>query len=160
VTRASRTVWILSTLVAIGCGRPFIPPPQVPDNLRVTNGHVVLEAHGEGVQIYACKAKADDPSKFEWTFVEPETDLMNDQGEKIGKHHGGLTFELQGRKSKCTMRVPTWELNDGSKVTGDVEQKADALFRGYWSEGDSYPTVNASLLMQQAPLPILCKSSA
>ena len=35
---------------------------------------------------------------------------MDDKGERIGKHYGG----------------PTWEANDGSKVVGEVQQRADA----------------------------------
>lgn len=102
-------------LIGIGIVVAFlrrpIPPPTVPDNLKVPDGQVVLlKALGKGVQIYTCKAKTDDPSKFEWTFKAPEADLFNHKGEKIGKHYGG----------------PTWEANDGSKVVGKVQARADA----------------------------------
>ena len=108
---------LLIILVLIGIGlvvaflRRPIPPPTVPDNLKVPDGQIVLlKALGKGVQIYTCKAKTDDPSKFEWAFKAPEADLFNHKGEKIGKHYGG----------------PTWEANDGSKVVGKVQARADA----------------------------------
>jgi hypothetical protein len=88
-----------------------ISPPAVPDRLKVPDGQVVLlKALGEGVQIYGCQATAADPNKFEWTFSAPEATLTNDKGETIGKHYAG----------------PTWEANDGSKVVGEVQQRADA----------------------------------
>ena len=88
-----------------------ISPPQVPYILRVPDGQaVLLKGLAKGVQIYVCKPKADDPSKFEWSFKAPEADLTNEQGEKIAKHYAG----------------PTWEASDGSKVIGEVQQKTDA----------------------------------
>lgn len=88
-----------------------ISPPAVPDRLKVPDGQVVLlRALGEGVQIYPCEATPADPSKFEWTFIAPEAVLMNDKGRKIGRRYAG----------------PTWEANDGSKVVGEVQQRADA----------------------------------
>jgi hypothetical protein len=80
-------------------------------NLKVPDGQrVLLEGFGKGVQIYDCTAQAGDPAKFVWTFKAPEANLTNEHGEKIAKHYAG----------------PTWEANDGSKVVGEVQQKADA----------------------------------
>src|SRR5467141_5298499 len=90
--------------------RESVPPPQVPNNIGVPDGQtVLLKALGKGVQIYNCKARADDPSKFEWSFKAPEADLTNEYGDKIGKHYAG----------------PTWEANDGSKVVGEVKARDD-----------------------------------
>lgn len=90
-------------------------PPSVPANLKPPDGQtLLLKARGSGVQIYVCKAKPDGPSSFEWIFKAPQADLAGKQGEIIGKHYGG----------------PTWEARDGSKVTGEVQQKADALRPG------------------------------
>jgi Protein of unknown function (DUF3455) len=111
----TNTLLIILVLIIIGIvvallRRPT-PPPTVPDNLKVPDGQLVLlKALGKGVQIYTCKAKSDDPSKFDWTFKAPEADLFNHKGEKIGKHYGG----------------PTWEANDGSKVVGEVKARANA----------------------------------
>jgi hypothetical protein len=100
---------------AVSCHRESVSPPNVPDNLKVPNGQeVLMKALGKGVQIYDCTQKADDPSKFEWSFRAPEADLTNERGEKIARHFAG----------------PTWEANDGSKVVGEFQQKADAPHPG------------------------------
>jgi hypothetical protein len=95
-------------LTLVSCKRESIPPPVVPENLKAPEGHVLLKALGKGVQIYTCKASMDDPSKFAWTFKAPEAELKNNEGETIGKHYAG----------------PTWEATDGSKVVGALKQQA------------------------------------
>src|SRR5712692_7662269 len=114
-TKVNHRSWLLvASLVSItfvmtvvGCKRKPISPPQGPD-IGVPDGQtVLLKALGKGVQIYNCKVRADDPSKFEWSFKAPEADLTNKDGKKIAKHYAG----------------PTWEANDGSKVVG--EKKAE-----------------------------------
>jgi phosphoglycerol transferase MdoB-like AlkP superfamily enzyme len=110
----SNTLLIILMIIIIGILVAFlrrpIPPPTVPEDLKVQDWQVVLlKALGRGVQIYTCKAKSDDPSKLEWTFKAPEADLFNHKGEKIGKHYAGHT----------------WEANDGSKVVGEVKARAD-----------------------------------
>ena len=87
-----------------------IEPPKVPDNLRVPESEsVVLKVLGMGYQIYTCKAATGDGA-FEWVLERPQADLLNESGEKIGKHYEG----------------PSWEATDGSKVTGQVQQRAAA----------------------------------
>ena len=61
----------------------------------------------DGVQIYACEAKDNG---FEWTFKAPEASLFDEHGRQEGTHFGG----------------PTWKLDDGSAVVGEVVAKADA----------------------------------
>jgi hypothetical protein len=113
-TKFNHAVLLLSSLFAItlvGGKRESISPPQVPDNLKVPDGQTIsLKGLAKGVQIYVCKAKAEDPGRFEWSFKAPEANLTNERGKKIAKHYAG----------------PTWEANDGSKVVGQVLQKADA----------------------------------
>jgi hypothetical protein len=85
--------------------------PQVPDILKAPETEVVLlKALGNGKQIYACKAKADNAAQFDWVLARPDADLLDEQGAKIGKHYEG----------------PTWEATDGSKVIGQVQQRANA----------------------------------
>ncbi|HEY1499012.1 MAG TPA: DUF3455 domain-containing protein [Acidobacteriaceae bacterium] len=60
---------------------------------------VVLEARGEGVQIYACK---DTGGSIAWVLTGPEARLLDGAGKQIGKHLAG----------------PRWELTDGSAVQG------------------------------------------
>jgi Protein of unknown function (DUF3455) len=114
-TKVNHRSWLLlGSLFAISfliSGSEHVPPPQVPDILRAPDGQmVVLKAFGKGVQIYACRATTGDPGNFEWSFKAPEADLTNKDGKRIAKHYAG----------------PTWEANDGSKVVGEVQQKADA----------------------------------
>jgi hypothetical protein len=86
-------------------------PAAIPDNLKVPEQNVLLfEAYAVGVQIYVCAPKADDPNAFAWTLKAPEAELRNDDGEKIGKHYAG----------------PSWEANDGSKVVGAAMESAKA----------------------------------
>lgn len=83
----------------------------VPEKLQVSAGEsLLLKAQAKGVQIYQCKAKAENPKRWEWSLKAPKADLFDDKGEKIGKHYGG----------------PTWEANDGSKVVGEVKERANS----------------------------------
>lgn len=100
-------------MTAVGCKRKPIspPPPPGPGIIRVPDGQtVLLKALGKGAQIYNCKARADDPGKFEWSFKAPEADLTNQDGKRIAKHYAG----------------PTWEANDGSKVVGKKNAETPA----------------------------------
>lgn len=88
-----------------------IPPPQVPDNLKAPAGQdVLLKALGKGTQVYVCKAAASDADRFEWVLARPDAGLFDESGARIGKHFAG----------------PTWEAADGSRVTGQVQQHANA----------------------------------
>jgi hypothetical protein len=74
---------------------------QVPDAMAAPNKTQVLKVLAEGAQIYECKADKD--GKLIWQFREPVAALILD-GKTIGRHFAG----------------PTWELSDGSAVTGKV----------------------------------------
>ena len=102
------SLFAISSVISV---RAQVPPPQVPDILKVPDGHtVILKALGKGVQIYECKPTAADPRKFDWSFTAPEAGLTNEKEEKIGKHYAG----------------PTWEANDGSKVVGEKKAETSA----------------------------------
>jgi Protein of unknown function (DUF3455) len=99
--------------IGIACAsqQTAITSPKTPDNLKVPEGQTLqLKGSAKGVQIYECKAKANDTKQFEWTLKAPEAELFDAQGKKTIKHYGG----------------PTWEALDGSKVVGLVKAKADA----------------------------------
>jgi hypothetical protein len=105
------TLTILGMSAAGAAACRSIQPPTVPDSIKAPEGQIVLtKALAKGVQIYACKAKADDPQQFEWTLKAPEADLFDAAGKKVIKHYGG----------------PTWEAQDGSKIAGTVKAKVDA----------------------------------
>lgn len=73
-----------------------------------------MKVNAKGVQIYACKAKAESASTFEWSLKAPDAELTDDAGQKVGKHYGG----------------PTWEASDGSKVVGQKKAQVDATEAG------------------------------
>jgi hypothetical protein len=84
--------------------------PVVPEALKVAPSQkLLLKTSAEGFQIYRCNVSSAAPTGFEWAFVAPEANLFDSSGKKIGKHYAG----------------PTWELNDGSKVVGEVRAKDD-----------------------------------
>jgi hypothetical protein len=84
---------------------------DIPPGLRVPAGAVLArEAHAAGAQIYRCSADKGDAERFTWALIQPEADLFDPRGRKIGKHYAG----------------PTWEAGDGSRVTGEVVARADS----------------------------------
>jgi hypothetical protein len=96
------------TQIAVATAHAQMAPPPA---LAVPSGHfTAFHLMADGVQIYACQAKADDPSAFEWTFRAPEATLMSMTGELVGRHYAG----------------PTWEGMDGSKVVGAARANADS----------------------------------
>lgn len=71
--------------------------------IAVPAGHAaVMTALGAGDLAYECRAKAGMPNSYEWVFAGPTAVLYDKNKAAIGKYYGG----------------PTWEANDGSKVTG------------------------------------------
>ena len=62
---------------------------------------LLLEAAAQGVQIYTCEKASDG---YRWVFSAPDATLFNAAGRQIGTHFAG----------------PTWQMEDGSKVVGEV----------------------------------------
>ena len=62
---------------------------------------VVLQATGDGVQIYTCTAA---PDGAKWVLKAPDARLLDASGHSIGHHFAG----------------PTWKLNDGGQVQGQL----------------------------------------
>jgi hypothetical protein len=62
---------------------------------------VVLQAKGDGVQIYAC---TDAPGGAKWVLKGPDANLVDAAGKTIGSHFAG----------------PTWKLEDGGQVQGEL----------------------------------------
>jgi Protein of unknown function (DUF3455) len=94
--------------VLAGCASTSITPVDLPAALRPPAGQTVFfETQATGVQIYECRAKANDPSAFEWAFRAPEAGLFDNAGKPLGKHYAG----------------PTWEALDLSNVVGEVKAR-------------------------------------
>ncbi|TFE70589.1 DUF3455 domain-containing protein [Methylacidiphilum caldifontis] len=74
-------------------------------------------AQAEGVQIYVSKPKKGEKNSFEWTFKSPKATLLSKSGKKIGSHYSG----------------PTWQANDGSKITASTPPESK------WEQKNSIP---------------------
>lgn len=72
------------------------PSIDVPEGARV-----VLQAKGDGVQIYTCTETA---AGIKWALKAPDAKLLDASGQAIGTHFAG----------------PTWKLNDGGQVQGEL----------------------------------------
>jgi hypothetical protein len=88
----------ISAVAAAADGQLVMPPQSA---VRL------LEVVANGVQIYACEAKE---SGFEWVFKAPDARLFDKQGRQVGTHFAG----------------PTWKMDDGSTVVGEVVAAANA----------------------------------
>ncbi|CAN5501588.1 DUF3455 domain-containing protein [soil metagenome] len=85
------------------CSSTPMKAPDAPAAVTVPAGNkMVMSALGVGDLTYECRAKANAADGFEWAFVGPVAVLCDGQKAAVGKYYSG----------------PTWESNDGSKVTG------------------------------------------
>ena len=85
--------------LAAGANRAALAPPK--------GSSLVLELVADGVQVYTCDPK---DGGYGWSFKAPEANLFDKQGRQVGTHFAG----------------PTWKIEDGSEVVGEVVAKADA----------------------------------
>ena len=73
---------------------------QIPPELHAgVDEKLFLRLHATGDQIYACKSQS---AQFAWTLKAPDAQLFDQKGQPFGKHFSG----------------PSWQANDGSRVTG------------------------------------------
>jgi hypothetical protein len=98
------------TKLIVSAALPLLLPSslaaaEVPEAISAPGKTKILEVHAEGAQIYECKAGND--GKLAWQFREPIAALFLD-GKTVGRHYLG----------------PSWELSDGSAVTGKVTARA------------------------------------
>lgn len=102
---------IWSCLFVISLAAAPVTPPDVPGRLKPpATQKLLLKAQGRGLQIYKCSAGPGDPTHFSWILEKPQATLTGDDGRLLGRHYEG----------------PTWEAADGSRVVGQVEQRADS----------------------------------
>ena len=86
---------VSAALLALGS---FAASAQVPDAVKAPSGKAAMTLKGAGMLNYECKTT---DGKTAWGFV-PDAKLTDKAGKEVGKYYGG----------------PTWELTDGSKITG------------------------------------------
>jgi len=86
-------------------------PPVVPANLQVPEGNrVVWHVYAVGVQIYTWQnISSTDVPQYAWVFKAPEAILYDSEGQALGIHYAG----------------PTWE-NENGLVKGAVLQRANS----------------------------------
>jgi hypothetical protein len=77
-----------------------LPAQQIPQQLQPSaNEQLLLQVHAKGDQIYLCK---EGVTEFAWELKAPDAQLFDKDGKPFGKHFAG----------------PSWQANDGSRVTG------------------------------------------
>jgi hypothetical protein len=96
---------IVVALAASPAATTLVNSDELPESLRAPGETALLTAHAEGAQIYECQW--DAAGKLVWRLREPIATLFQ-EGKTIGRHYAG----------------PQWELNDGSRVQGNLEAKA------------------------------------
>jgi hypothetical protein len=95
---------------------------RVPQRLQPpANEQLLLRVHAQGDQIYTCKS---DAAQFTWTLKAPDAQLFDKDGKLVGKHFAG----------------PSWEANDGSRVTGKTVASAPS------PDADSIPWLLIKIL--------------
>jgi hypothetical protein len=96
----------LFALIVGAYAGPFaMAKAEVPAAIAAPNAATIAMIHAQGAQIYECKA--DSAGKLAWQFREPVATLLLN-GKTVGRHYAG----------------PSWELADGSVVTGKVAGRA------------------------------------
>lgn len=100
----------IAVLGMCGCSVMAPNPPEVPGVLKPpADQELFLEALATGAQVYECVPKSGQAGAYEWTFRAPEAQLASRlMGSDLGKHYAG----------------PTWEGPDGSRVLGEVKERA------------------------------------
>lgn len=98
-TQAACSLWPFSR----GPSAPLVDNAKLPEPVRApADEYQLLWTRGVGEITYECRPKKDVADQFEWVFVAPVATLYDVRKTAVGKYYGG----------------PTWEANDGSKVTG------------------------------------------
>jgi uncharacterized protein DUF3455 len=92
---------LVGSVFALHLMFPMPAAAELPDKIAAHGDVLITTLHATGAQIYECKP--DSTGKRIWQFREPIATLLV-AGKTVGRHYAG----------------PTWELADGSAVTGKV----------------------------------------
>ncbi len=113
----------VTLLAGVSTGLSFsVAAQQVPQQLQPpANEQLLLQVHAKGDQVYTCKS---DGGQFTWTLKAPEARLFDKDGEPFGRHFAG----------------PSWEANDGSRVSGKAIANAPS------PDSDSVPWLLVNVL--------------
>ena len=89
---------LLSVILVVGTAAAQAPAPVTPP----AGNQAAFTFAATGDLTYECRAVADKPGTFAWTFAGPNAKLWDASKKEAGRYYAG----------------PTWEAADGSKVTG------------------------------------------
>jgi hypothetical protein len=92
---------VIGSVSALHLMFPMPAAAELPDTIAAHGEVLITTLHAAGAQIYECKP--DSTGTRVWQFREPIATLFF-AGKTVGRHYAG----------------PTWELTDGSAVTGKV----------------------------------------
>ena len=98
---AALTAILLTAILLIGSLVSASAQTALPDAIAAPGETAIFKLHAEGAQVYECKSGTD--GALTWAFREPIATLFQD-GKTVGRHYAG----------------PTWEVNDGSAIVGQV----------------------------------------
>jgi hypothetical protein len=102
-----RTLVHVAVAAALSTTAAVAAPADEASTMPSSRAATLLDVMADGVQIYACEATERG---LEWVFKAPEANLFDTSGRQVGIHFGG----------------PTWKLQDGSLVVGEVVSRSDA----------------------------------
>src|SRR6185369_5055306 len=102
--RPAVALLLLATLATVRAGQGNDNrAPEVPAALQVASTNKVsFHAYAVGVQIYVWTINPTNAALASWVFKAPEAVLFDADGNVVGIHYAG----------------PTWESESGSKVVG------------------------------------------
>ena len=116
-----------ATLLAVAsAGLSFsVAAQEIPQQLQPPANLLLLrQVHAKGDQVYTCKS---DAAQFTWTLKAPAAQLFDKNGKPFGKHFAG----------------PSWEANDGSRVTGKAVANSPS------PDADSIPWLLVTILTRE-----------
>jgi Protein of unknown function (DUF3455) len=123
----------LSTTISLSVGAQQIAP-QMQQLQPSASEQVLLRVHAKGAQVYTCKGEASPAS---WTLKAPDAQLFDKDGKAAGKHFAG----------------PSWEANDGSRVTGKAVANAPS------PDSDSIPWLLVSITSHSGNQGVLSRAT-
>jgi Protein of unknown function (DUF3455) len=108
------------TVFSFAAAAQEVPPQLQPP----ANEQTFLRVHAKGDQVYTCKG---DGAQFSWTLKAPDAQLFDKDGKAFGKHFAG----------------PSWEANDGSRITGKAIANAPS------PDADSIPWLLVNVISHE-----------
>jgi hypothetical protein len=120
--RGLASVVVLAAATALSLS---VVAQDVPQQLQPpANEQLLFDVHAKGDQIYVCRG---DAAQFAWVLEAPDAQLFDKSGKPFGKHFAG----------------PSWEANDGSRVTGQAVASSPSL------NSDSIPWLLVTILSHE-----------